>query len=242
MRVAVVSDIHSNLVALHAALADAGVVDAVWCLGDIVGYGPQPNECIELLRQQPGLVCVAGNHDWAALEKLPADEFNHDAQEAVLWTRRRLTPGNRTYLDGVPERDAALGFTIVHGSPRHPIWEYLVTPQKARDNFSEFSTAYCLVGHSHWPIMHVAEGDALPTEEYPEWGLPMELGERRRFINPGSVGQPRDGDPDASYIILDPESMTVEYRRVAYSVKTTQSLMRKEGLPARLIERIAHGW
>jgi predicted phosphodiesterase len=242
MRVAVVSDIHSNLAALTAVLADAGSVDAVWCLGDIVGYGPQPNECIEMLRRQPGLVCVPGNHDWAVLAKLDTSEFNHDAQDAVRWTREHLTEENRTYLESLKEQELVLAFTLVHGSPRHPIWEYLTTPQKARENFAQFTTQFCLVGHSHWPIMHVENGDDMPTEDYPAWGTAMELGERRRFINPGSVGQPRDGDRDASYILLDPEHKTIEYRRVAYAVHVTQALMRKAGLPARLIERIAHGW
>jgi predicted phosphodiesterase len=242
MRVAVVSDIHSNLAALQAVLADAGTVDEVWCLGDMVGYGPQPNECIETLRTQLGLVCVPGNHDWAALGKLDISEFNRDAQSAVRWTREHLTPQSRAFLDSLREREEARGFTLVHGSPRHPIWEYLISPQTARDNFSEITTMYCLVGHSHWPVMHIENGDDLPTEETPVRGAVVELGGRRMFINPGSVGQPRDGDRDASYIILDPERKTVEYRRVAYLVAETQSLMREHGLPVRLIERLAHGF
>ena len=242
MRVAVVSDIHSNLAALKAVLADAGAVDAVWCLGDIVGYGPQPDECIETLRAQPGLVCIPGNHDWAALGKLDTAEFNHDAQSAVLWTREHLSDEGRRYLESLKETQEAYGFTLVHGSPRHPIWEYVISPRLAGENFAAFKTTYCLVGHSHWPIMYVENGADPPAEDDAQWGACIELGDRRRFINPGSVGQPRDGDPAASYLVLDPERKTVEYRRVRYPVKATQALMRKAGLPSRLVERIAYGW
>lgn len=257
MRVAVISDIHSNLAALRAVLADAGAVDETWCLGDLVGYGPQPNECIDELRQRDGrLLCIAGNHDHAAIGKLDIDTFNDDAAQAVLWTAAQLTPASTTYLRGLREQRESNGFLLVHGSPRNPVWEYVVSRSTAAENLALLRERalpdHCFLGHSHLPLVFAegASSAALPVVEYPPPDEPFLLGERALLINPGSVGQPRDGNPAASYLILDTEARAVTYRRVAYDVASTQELMRvtqkqhgggRGRLSNRLIERLAHG-
>jgi len=244
MRFLVLSDIHSNLEALEAVLNDAGPVDRVWCLGDVVGYGPDPNACIELLRSRPHL-CIAGNHDWATLGKLDLRDFNPDAREANLWNRQQLTPENLAYLEDRLETLVEGQFTLFHGSPRHPIWEYIIYPSTAQVNFKYFDTPFCFVGHTHAPaIFRRQNEDKAKTCEAiaPDFSGPMGLGAERLIINPGSVGQPRDGDPRASYVLLDAEAQTIEYRRVAYPIEKTQAKMMEYDLPLRLVLRLGYGW
>jgi diadenosine tetraphosphatase ApaH/serine/threonine PP2A family protein phosphatase len=241
VRYLIISDVHANLVALGAVLADAPDFDEIWCLGDLVGYGPSPNKCVERLWDFPH-VSLAGNHDWAALGKLDLRSFNTDARIANTWTQSALTPVVREYLSGLPtwlERD---GFYMAHASPREPVWEYILDATLAYANFAHFSAAYCLVGHTHVPFVFELDEERKRCEPLaPSLSAPMELGPHRAIINPGSVGQPRDGDPRASYAILDTERMTWAFRRVAYSVEITQECMRAQGLPRRLIERLAVG-
>ena len=242
MRCLVLSDIHSNLEAFETVLDHAGAVDQIWCLGDVVGYGPDPNGCVELLRSRPHL-CIAGNHDWATLGKLDLRDFNPDAREANLWNRKQLTPSNLAYLEGLPESLVEGEVTLIHGSPRHPIWEYIIYASTAETNFEHFETRYCLVGHTHSPVIFQASEDGSRVKEIqPPPGEPVALGPERVILNPGSVGQPRDGDPRASYAILDDEAMTVEYHRVSYPVEETQAKMIEHGLPARLVLRLGYGW
>ncbi|MCD6552932.1 MAG: metallophosphoesterase [Chloroflexi bacterium] len=246
MRCLVISDIHANLAAFEAVLADAGKFDVIWCLGDMVGYGPDPNECIERLRAFPHL-CIAGNHDWAVLGRVDIEDFNPDAQRASLWTRQQLTPDNLAYLESLPitlvEEEK---FTLVHGSPRQPIWEYILYPSIAKPNFAHFNTRFCFVGHTHAPAIFrywrnehdvpVCESIAV---SYTNATL---LGDDRLIINPGSVGQPRDGDARASYAILDTDTLTLEHHRVYYPVEITQARMDAAHLPGRLITRLSYGW
>jgi predicted phosphodiesterase len=241
MRCLVLSDIHSNLAAFETVLADAGKFDIVWCLGDVVGYGPQPNECIDRLKSLPHM-CVAGNHDWAAIDQLDISGFNPYAMRACLWTREQLTPGNWGYLEDLPEMLVDDAFTIVHGSPRHPIWEYIVHPSIAAANFTYFDTPYGFFGHTHIPIVYAFDPveQTCVTLSMPE-RAPLYLDIDRLLINPGGVGQPRDGDPRASYLILDTEQSSVEYRRVEYPITETQELMRVAGLPEPLVTRLSHG-
>lgn len=244
MRYLIIADVHANLAAFEAVLADAGSFDKVWCLGDMVGYGPDPNECVERLRDLPH-ICVAGNHDWAALDKLDIEDFNPDAQQACRWTREHLSPLNLEYLKTLPETIVADGFTLVHGSPRHPIWEYILTPSTAKANFEHFNTNFCFVGHTHVPIIyryHPENPHRACDILLPPLGVRLALGENRLIINPGSVGQPRDGDPRASYAILDSDELTLEYRRVPYPIDITQTKMMQKGLPVRLIIRLGYGW
>ena len=244
MRYLVISDIHGNLEALKAVLNDAPAGLPVWCLGDLVGYGPNPNECIEQLRElEPE--CVVGNHDWAAVNRVNLEDFNPDAQAAVMWTQAQLTPQNRSYLQELPISLVKGSFTLVHGSPREPIWEYILYPPVARLNFAHFSTSYCLVGHTHIPMIFRfinRDGEATCMAERPVEGKPYPLDEGRLIINPGSVGQPRDGDARAAYAILDTDTLTLEHRRVSYDIAKTQRLMEEAGLPHRLIARLSYGW
>jgi diadenosine tetraphosphatase ApaH/serine/threonine PP2A family protein phosphatase len=244
MRYLIISDIHSNLAAFEAVLADAGSFDKVWCLGDVVGYGPDPNECVERLRDLPH-VCVVGNHDWAALGKMDTEDFNPDAKRACLWTREQLSPSNLEYLGTLPKSFVEEGFTLVHGSPRHPIWEYILYSFTAKANFEYFDTRFCFVGHTHVPIIYRyrPENPNQPCDTMiPPSDRSLVLGDDRLIINPGSVGQPRDGDPRASYAILDSDELTLEYRRVSYPIETTQARMVERGLPVRLVMRLAYGW
>jgi len=241
MRYLIISDIHANLAAFEAVLADAGSFDKVWCLGDVVGYGPDPNECVERLRALPH-VCVVGNHDWAALGKLDIEDFNPDAQRACRWTRKQLSPSNLEYLETLPKSLVEGVFTLVHGSPHHPIWEYILNSSIAQANFEHFDTRFCLVGHTHVPIIYRDNPNQGCETVIPSYDDPLALGEDRLIINPGSVGQPRDGDPRASYAVLDPDELTLEYRRISYPVETTQARMVEKGLPVRLIMRLAYGW
>jgi predicted phosphodiesterase len=244
MRYLILSDIHANLVAFEAVLADVGYFDKIWCLGDMVGYGPQPNECVERLCEFPH-ICVAGNHDWAALDKLSDSDFNPDAQLACRWTREKLSPESLEYLENLPRTVIEEGFTLVHGSPRQPIWEYILYPSIAMSNFAYFDTQVCFVGHTHTPMIfryeHLNSGGTCLPLPFPQSG-PFSLGEERMIINPGSVGQPRDGDPRASYAILDTDEATLEYHRIPYPVEITQRKMMEEGLPLRLIARLGYGW
>lgn len=243
MRYAILADIHANLAAFEAVLDDIerrGGADRFWNLGDAVGYGPDPQECLDRLLK---LDCtgVAGNHDLAATGKIPTLDFNPEAAFAAQWTGQRLSPEGKGYLANKPPVIESGDFTLVHGSPRDPVREYLVEPEHARANLDHFKTRYCLVGHSHRPLVFEAgeKGDIRLKE--PGDGSRLKLGERRLIINPGSVGQPRDGDPRASYAIYDAESRSLTIHRVPYDIGLVQSRMTALGLPGRMIARLSYG-
>jgi len=243
MRILIISDIHANLVAFETVLKDAdGQWDYVWCLGDVVGYGPRPNECCDLLKSMPHL-CLAGNHDWAALGRLDIRTFNADARRAVTWTQDTLTPDNLAYLADLPTTFVLGQFTLVHGSPREPVWEYILDPLIAALNFPQFETPICLVGHTHTPIIYQQVSEQGDTNALPPvYAEPKDLNGQRLIINPGSVGQPRDNNPDAAYAILHVEEKIFEHRRIPYDVEATQQQMQEFDMPDRLITRLAHGW
>jgi len=248
VKYAILADIHSNLVAFQAVLQDIeskGGTDEIWCLGDVVGYGPEPHACIELLRQYKH-ICVAGNHDWAAIGKIDISDFNPYAAQAILWTRQQLGAGDVDYLQGLPQKIIRGDFTLVHGSPRHPIWEYLdpgwLSTKDVEDNFNRFDTKFCLVGHSHKPIVFQQDS----SKDYSVAKIPSEIKlsfeGKRLIINPGGVGQPRDGDPRASYAIYDGEAQIVYHYRVSYDISATQQRMLEYNLPSPLIERLSYGY
>jgi diadenosine tetraphosphatase ApaH/serine/threonine PP2A family protein phosphatase len=242
MRTLVLSDIHANLTALDAVIADAGPFDAAWCLGDLVGYGPDPNECIARLQELPNLKCIIGNHDSAAVGCIEVDAFNPEARKTVLWTQERLSPENKEYLINLPERIDMEHITLVHGSPFRPIWEYLLDTRSATISFDFFDTPYCLVGHTHLPVSYLLPDDRLTAQLIvPERISCMELAPRA-ILNPGSVGQPRDRDPRAAYALLDMTDFTWEWRRVEYDILSVQERMRIENLPERHITRLSAGW
>ena len=242
MRSLILADVHANIEALNAVMADAefkGGFDEIWCLGDTVGYGPDPGACLELLRAH-GARMVAGNHDLAAVGLRSIDDFNPEAQASALWTMGRLSPEETGFLERLPHTVQTGEFTLVHGSLRDPINEYLLREQAARATFSLLETSCCLVGHSHIPFL-CRETEGAPNFLDFECGRPMALAGARWVINPGGVGQPRDLDPGPSYAMYDSDSNAVERRRVIYDVGKTQAKMRKAGLPRFLIERLDYG-
>ena len=242
MRILIISDIHANYTAFETVLQHSdGDWDFVWCLGDVVGYGPDPNECVERLKTLPQL-CLAGNHDWAALNRLDVRTFNPDARHAVKWTQETLTAQNTKFLESLPVTFVIGDYTLVHASPREPIWEYILEPLVAALNFPYFETPYCFVGHTHQPVIYTQVDEGGDTQSaLPRYSQPHFLNGKRQIINPGSIGQPRDQNPDAAYGILDMTSGVFEHRRIPYDIKDVQSRMVEYNLPKRLITRLEHG-
>ncbi len=240
MRILVISDIHANLTALDAVLTDAGEFDAAWCLGDLVGYGPDPNECIAKVRALPNLRCIIGNHDAAALDQIDTKTFNLEARQALEWTQKTLTESSISFLSSLQQKIEINNVTLTHGSPRHPVWEYLMDSQTAALNFDYFSTPYCFVGHTHLPVVYTREEKKLVVYK-PTPNNKITLSPRT-IINPGSVGQPRDHDPRAAYVIYNPEENTWDYRRLTYDIPAVQTRMADAQLPERHIVRLQAGW
>jgi predicted phosphodiesterase len=239
VRIAVVSDIHSNLIALDAVLAKVGSVDAIWHLGDVVGYGPEPDAVVDRLSSLAA-IGVRGNHDAAATGGTEIDWFNPEARAAMEWTRTTISETTRIWLAALPLRRIESDFTLVHGSPRDPTWEYVTSAALARAGLSAISTEHGLHGHTHVPIAFT-EVDGRMRTLAPRAGNTVALGEGRTLLNPGSVGQPRDRDPRASFLILDLEAKTATWGRVAYDAEAVGALMRTAGLPARLADRLLVG-
>lgn len=244
MRRAILADIHGNLAAFQAVLEDAqkkGGVDEIWHLGDVVGYGPDPQECIRLLRQYRH-VSVAGNHDWAAIGKIDTSYFNPDAAAACHWTAEQLTREDVEYLRSQPEVVRLDDFTLVHGSPMQPVWEYILSVALAQTNFAHFDTRFCLIGHSHIPMVFSLDQDDVCQLRVLPSRVSLREERSRLIINCGGVGQPRDHDPRASYALLDTESGDFYHYRVDYDIGATQRKMMEAGLPSRLFQRLSYGW
>ncbi len=240
MRTLIISDIHANLTAFEAVLADAGSVDRVWCLGDVVGYGPDPNECIALLRQQPGLRCIMGNHDAAVLGFIDLRAFNEQAAKAVKIQSELLTQESHDFLELLDIMIEEGQITFAHGSPSDPIWEYIITSRSAVENFSAFQTQICLVGHSHVPLIFGENPHVRPTMLMPQ-NADRWRSKQRFILNPGSVGQPRDRNPKAAYVIWDDEEDTWLFKRVAYDVESVQQRILALGIPSRHASRLSQG-
>jgi predicted phosphodiesterase len=240
MRILVLSDIHANLTALESVLKSAGKVDEVWCLGDLVGYGPDPNECIETIRNLPNLTCMLGNHDSAAIGQIDLQAFNQDAHVSISWMKTKLKADSLKFLHGLPERKLIGDITLVHGSPRDPVWEYLLDLHTASENFNFFETLICIVGHTHIPIQFTQQKENT-TWEMMEAGRSYHL-THKTILNPGSVGQPRDHDPRASYAFFDPEKKSWQLMRVEYDIEAVQKRILKAGLPRKHAARLSTGW
>jgi diadenosine tetraphosphatase ApaH/serine/threonine PP2A family protein phosphatase len=240
MRYAILADIHGNLEAFRSVLRDIdgrGGVDEFWCLGDIVGYGPEPSACLALLREYPH-VCVAGNHDWAAVGMIDTADFNPDAAAACKWTAGRLTSSDKEYLQKLPRMETRGEFTLAHGSPRDPLNEYIFSALSAAGNFQSFGTEHCLVGHTHVPaVFSDSEGGCRKASLPPV----LQLGGGRSIINPGGVGQPRDGDPRAGYAIYDEAERVIYSYRISYDIASVQKKMIEAGLPEFLSTRLSEG-
>jgi predicted phosphodiesterase len=245
VRIAVISDIHSNLEALGAVLdraADEGV-DTTYVLGDIVGYGADPDAVVARLVEQPSAVCIAGNHDLAATGRFDTAWFNSIATDAIEWTTSVMNDETRAFLSGLePRGDVAEGL-LVHGSVVDPAAEYVMNVQDARASFGAGDFARCFFGHTHLPTLFVDEGGRIDGRALRD-GDPVSLaadGSKRFMVNPGSVGQPRDGDPRASMMIVDTEQATAVVHRVPYAIETAAAKIRDAGLPVALAERLSFG-
>lgn len=242
MQILVFSDIHANLTALETVLDDAGDFDAAWCLGDLVGYGPDPNECVHRIRSLPHLTCLMGNHDAAAIGQISIHSFNAEARRSIEWLHEELSVENKDYLRTLQPRETVQEVTLAHGSPRSPIYEYLLDVNSATQNFGYFNTDFCFVGHTHIPMLYeLTEDRRLARLTIPRANTGMKL-TARTIVNPGSVGQPRDHDPRAAFALFDPEVGAWEYRRIPYDVSAVQTRMRSAGLPERHIKRLELGW
>ncbi len=244
MRYLVLADIHANLEALAAVLDDAASWDATLCLGDLVGYGPNPNESVEKIVSLSNLTAVIGNHDVAALGQIDLDTFNPHAKFAALWTQSQMTEETKGYLRSLGQLEEVDGITLVHGSPRDPVWEYLERASQAPENFARFTTKICLNGHTHVPRVFGQDpddrrADVRSPEESEQLDVSLNI---RRILNPGSVGQPRDGDPRAAYAIFDTDENRFDFHRVAYDIEATQKKMMDAGLPKPLSDRLAYGF
>jgi len=245
VRIAVLSDVHANLAALRYVLDDAerlGALDGVWSLGDFVGYGPQPNEVLALLRTYQ-LKAVSGNHDLAAVGAIDTDDFNPAAAAASRWGAETLTDDNVAFLSGLQPilHDPETRVVCCHGSLRWPAWEYVLSEEAALAQFELMDVPWSFVGHTHIPLVIEERPDGDLRARHLSHGDSVKLGDRRLILNPGGVGQPRDGDPRASYAILDTAAATVELHRVAYPIAETQALMQAAGLPETLIRRLERG-
>jgi len=241
VKIAIVSDIHSNMDALdavHAAVERLGA-DSIYFIGDAVGYGPDPNPCTKWVMDNAE-VAVAGNHDAAAVGLADSESFNSYAREAILWNARQLEPETSGFLSSLPLVEERDGITLVHASPKLPdVWDYIFTLWDAEVNFSHFDGPICFVGHSHQPVMvsmdvngavSVVPGDSLTIED----GF-------RYLINVGSVGQPRDGNPAACFGLLDRDAGVFSIQRVEYDISAIQKKMREAGLPQPLADRLSEG-
>lgn len=242
MRTCVVSDIHANLHALEAVLEaiDGEGADELWCLGDLVGYGPRPNECTRIVRERAD-VCLVGNHDLGVLGRLDLDLFAADAAASARWTAAELADDARRFLESLRPEGTRAGVALFHASARDAVWEYVMTEDVAAESLVSSPEALTLVGHSHLALEFSLTGPLVRGSLAPE-GTELELDEPdRRLLNPGSVGQPRDGDPRAAYLVLDLDARRATFRRVPYPVERTQAEIRERGLPESLAVRLEHG-
>ena len=239
-RVAVISDIHGNRHALEAVLEAVATEqpDELWCLGDLVGYGPQPNECCNTVAAHADL-CLAGNHDLVVLGSLSIHDFAGDAATAARWTQTVLESGPRDFLSGLESSALRDGVELFHGSARDPVWEYVLSEEAAWWTLQATTAPLVLVGHSHVPLAIGLDGEDLAGGVAPE-GTVVELAAGRWLLNPGSVGQPRDGDPRAGFLLLEP-GRRATFHRVDYPIDRTQAEMRERGLPEALAARLGEG-
>jgi predicted phosphodiesterase len=249
MQVAVLSDIHGNLPALEAVITDITETGAseLWCLGDVVGYGASPNECTTLVREACSAVLV-GNHDLAVLGALDTSTFSGAASAAVEWTQERMTDEALEYLRGLDPSDTSHDAALYHASPRDPVWEYVLWPDQAADCIAVQERRVSLVGHSHVALFFSVPGDddsRSGAREARGWqagaGTRLEISDGRWLINPGSVGQPRDGDSRAAWLELDTESWEATYHRVAYDIDRAAAAIEATELPPHLAKRLYVG-
>jgi diadenosine tetraphosphatase ApaH/serine/threonine PP2A family protein phosphatase len=242
MRVAIVSDIHGNRHAFESVLHEIGDSDCreMWCLGDLVGYGADPDACVELARQHAA-ICLAGNHDLVVRGDLDIDQFSRGAALAARWTRETIRPETLEFLGTLSPAllDEEVG--LYHASPRDPVWEYVLSALQADLCLDSQSHRVCLIGHSHVALSFWRRPGQPATGETQTDGDELQLGEGEWLINPGSVGQPRDGDPRAAWLELDLDTWTATYHRTEYDIEGAAAAIRAARLPDSLAERLSYG-
>lgn len=238
MKIAVISDIHANLTALETALdyIDKQAIDKIVCLGDVVGYGPRPNECVELVHQKCS-VCLMGNHDHAVLGLTDTYHFNQYARDAVLWTRRTLTLQNKAYLESLPFSHHENELLFVHSTPIHPEeWHYILSEFEAKEYLSRITQKVCFVGHSHIPAVFPSQDRSYYKEE-----SRLDIENQKYIVNVGSVGQPRDSDPRLCFVLFDDHSYSLQFVRLEYPVQVTYNEILENRLPPFLAMRLLAG-
>lgn len=243
MRLGIFSDIHSNLESLQAVVdfLSREKIDQFLCLGDIVGYGANPNECVAIIKSL-NCICVAGNHDYGVLDKFDIENFNEAAQIAIQWTKSRLNKENIEYLAKLPLQAEWKQFFLVHASPQEPYaWHYIFRLNQAEVQFQYFNQPICLIGHSHYPFIVEEDLSKKQVRAFPKSNTVTINGDCRYLVNVGSVGQPRDGDPRACVVIFDNETNCLKYQRVAYNIELAQKKIISAGLPSMLAHRLAFG-
>jgi predicted phosphodiesterase len=241
-RIALISDVHGNLPALEAVLGAVAEqkVDAIWCLGDLVGYGAQPNECVELAARSVEL-CLIGNHDLVVIDRLDIADFSQNAAIAAGWTKEQLEPEAREYLEGLSPADEERPIGLFHGSPRDPVWEYVLSSMAADDCIDTMDARVGAVGHSHVALAFWRKADSPTAGAQSEAGSELDLSDDRWLVNPGSVGQPRDGDPRASWLLLDLASWRATWHRTEYDIDQAAAAIREAQLPKQLADRLYYG-
>jgi diadenosine tetraphosphatase ApaH/serine/threonine PP2A family protein phosphatase len=242
MRVAIATDIHGNRQAFEAVIAaaeDAGA-EELWCLGDLVGYGGDPDASVELARRHCS-VCLAGNHDLAVVDVLSLEEFSRGAALAAQWTREVITDETRQFLLSLEPKGAAGGVGLYHASPRDPVWEYVLSGLTAELCFDVTDHRVSLIGHSHVALSFDRQEGSPATGTTRKEGTEMDISAGQWLINPGSVGQPRDGDPRAAWLMLDTGAWIATYRRAEYDIAGAMAAIRAANLPESLAERLQHG-
>jgi predicted phosphodiesterase len=241
-RIALISDVHGNLPALESALAAIAEqeVDAIWCLGDLVGYGAQPNECVELAARSVEL-CLIGNHDLVVIDRLDVSDFSQNAAVAAQWTKGELGEEARGYLEKLEPADEGRAIGLFHGSPRDPVWEYVLSSMAADDCIDAMDARVGAVGHSHVALAFWRKEGAPTAGAQSEAGTQLDLSADGWLVNPGSIGQPRDGDPRASWIVLDLDSWQATWHRAEYDIDRAAEAIRAAGLPKQLADRLYYG-
>ncbi len=242
MKVAVISDIHANRHAFEATLDAVASSEAseLWCLGDLVGYGAEPDACVELARRHAA-VCLAGNHDMAVTGEIALDEFSRGASITAEWTREVITPENLEFLRTLSPQGEQRSVGLFHASPRDPVWEYVLSSLLAELCLDEQRQRICLIGHSHVALSFERHEGSLATGQPRREGAQLDVREGEWLLNPGSVGQPRDGDPRAAWLLLDLDDMSASFRRSPYDVVGAAAAIRAARLPDSLAERLQYG-
>jgi predicted phosphodiesterase len=242
MKVAVISDIHANRHAFEATLDAVAESDAseLWCLGDLVGYGAEPDACVELAREHAA-VCLAGNHDLGVAGQIPLEEFSRGASLAAQWTQEVIAPENLEFLGSLQPQGEEASLGLYHASPRDPVWEYVLSPLLAELCLDAQSNRVCLIGHSHIALSFARHDGTAATGEAHREGVTLDIADGQWLLNPGSVGQPRDGDPRASWLLVDLDEMAVSFQRTDYDIAGAAAAIRAARLPDSLAERLEYG-